>query len=589
MIINALCDYYDILSQDGESCISSFGYEKNDFYYEIVLTEDGGLSGIIPLVVNKKKDKPKSSIMPSSMKNSSIAASPVCDNMAYIFGVDGNKGENIINIQKFDSAKQLHLRMFQNAVSKEAVAIRRFFEQWDPKTAWENETIIAAASEKGNAFAGNAAFRLAGESRHFHDCDEIKDIWLNENKRLAAEEGEYSAQCSITGEYLPIARLHTQLRGVKGALSTGALLVCFKKDADQSYNLSQSYNSRVSEAAMFKYTTALQHLLDSSKNKLYIGDDTVIFWACSPDKSYENIAYALFAGGRGGDDGKNGGDIIVDKDSEETIKSVLEHGRKGVPMLPKIDADVRFYVLGLAPNSKRISVRYFHQSSFGGFCEMISRYYDDTRISGRHNHIRVRDLIWSTINTKSKEKKANPLLGGAVMRAMLSGGDCPRLLLSQVILRVKAETSVTQARAAAIKLYLKRNKKEEWLSMALNAESRNIPYVLGRAFALLEKMQRDAAEVKLNTTIKDRYFASACSNPVLVFPSLIKLAQHHLPKLSGNYLNNELQKCLALVEGETFPKAQNMEQQGSFILGYYQQNAKLYEKREDIANGSDQE
>jgi CRISPR-associated protein Csd1 len=597
VIIKALCDYYDILAEDGGSKISPYGCEMTVFSYEVVLTEDGELNDIIPLVT-QKGDSPKSDIMPKSMKKPGIAASPVCDNMTYIAGVDGKKSEKKIDRRKFDAAKDLHLKLLKNATSKEAVAVRRFFEKWNADTAWENECIINAANDKGNAFSGNAAFRLKGECGYFHNCDEIKRIWREENERKAAEDGEYTAQCAITGENAAIAKLHDNLRGIKDAQPSGASLICFNKAADASYNLEQSYNSRVSETAMFKYTTVLQHLLNSKKNRLYIGGDTAVFWAYSPNsdyKDYEDIGLGLIQFSGNSDEGGGKEGFETDERTEKMILSILKNGVQGIRSnWDAFDPNVRFYILGLAPNAGRVSVRYFYQNSFADFCEKIKRYYDDTKICGKYDAIKVKSLIDSTVSTKSSDKKVNPLLGGAMMRALLSGGNYPQLLYNQVILRVKAEAStpvfaaIEQARAAAIKAYLTRNKKEEWLSMALNEKSGSMAYVLGMVFAILEKIQRDTAKDRLETTIKDRYFSTACSNPALVFPTLLKLTQHHLKTVerdvgTGLRITREKQlgDCLSLIEGGCFPKAQNLENQGKFILGYYQQTQNFYKSKEE--------
>ena len=120
--------------------------------------------------------------------------------------------------------------------------------------------------------------------------------------------------------------------------------------------------------------------------------------------------------------------------------------------------------------------------------------------------------------------------------------------------------------------------------MYLNEECETPAYVLGRVFAILEKKQQDAAGGKLNSTIRDKFFATACANPARAFPQLLKLTQHHKPqKKDGSqsfYLDSMLQNCLSMIKGEGFPKTQNMDEQGTFILGYYQQNAKLWEKKE---------
>ena len=66
--------------------------------------------------------------------------------------------------------------------------------------------------------------------------------------------------------------------------------------------------------------------------------------------------------------------------------------------------------------------------------------------------------------------------------------------------------------------------------MSLNEQSTTPAYVLGRLFAVLESAQIEAAKpTKLNSTIKDRYFTSACASPASVFPMLLRL-QHHISK-----------------------------------------------------------
>jgi CRISPR-associated protein Csd1 len=342
---------------------------------------------------------------------------------------------------------------------------------------------------------------------------------------------------------------------------------------------------------MFKYTTALQWLLDSAKNKLIIGDDTCVFWANAENPvQYEEAAFEILAGANESGDSKKEGQSEVAGDVEVSIKAILEQGAKGIPSAhptAHFNPDANFYVLGLAPNAGRLSVRYFYRNSFAKFCDKIKRYHDDTEMAGNLPHIKIGNLIYGTVSAKSKDKKVNPLLGGAIMRAVLSGGMYPQLLLNQVVLRIKAERQVTQARAAAIKAYLIRNKKED-VSPMLNEQSTNPAYVLGRTFAILEKIQYFANNA---VTIRDSYFSAACSNPVTAFPKLLKLAQHHLSKIGKEKpglkvnLDKELGKCLDVIE-HNFPKAQSMEQQGMFILGYYQQKNK---KQEGNENGSNQE
>lgn len=582
MILNALCDYYDVLSQIKDTDICPSGFQKVQATYAATLSEEGELLDIISLK-ELNDNRPQSFTMPASMKTSSISSSPVCDNFEYVFGVGGDKGVKTTEEKKFEKARNLHSETFKNAKSPEAIAIKIFFETWDLDKAWENEQILKHYSEKGKAFSGNVVFKLLGRREYFHQQPEIIEIWKNENTAKLKSDGVEFAQCSITGDIAQISRLHEKLRGVDGASTMGASLVCFNKDSDESYGLKQSRNSAVSEEVAFKYYTALQYMLSDRERKIQIGDATTVFWAGEMAGAYTNIFKSMM---------NNPDDIeeeatLEDVKTREKIKVILADGSKGIYNDTELNPNTKFFILGLSPNAGRLSVRFFYKDTFGNFCDKIKQHYDDISIyagkSGK-DHIKIWSLLNATISSKSKDKKVNPLLGGAVARSIFTGEQYPQILLNQTIIRVKAETQITQPRASIIKGYLIRKnriqKKKEELTMYLNEKSTKPAYVLGRTFAILEMIQKNALGDGINATIKDKYFASACSNPSLVFPNLLKLTQHHLAKIDGNYWDIKLGECLSLIEGDTFPKILDMENQGRFILGYYQQNQKNYEKRE---------
>ena len=120
--------------------------------------------------------------------------------------------------------------------------------------------------------------------------------------------------------------------------------------------------------------------------------------------------------------------------------------------------------------------------------------------------------------------------------------------------------------------------------MGLDIENKAPAYLLGRLFSILESIQKDA-NPDINTTIRDRYFNSACASPASVFPILIKLKNSHLKKLerekasSKRYYESTLTEIMNKLE--SFPARLSLEEQGMFILGYYHQTQKRYEKKED--------
>lgn len=89
---------------------------------------------------------------------------------------------------------------------------------------------------------------------------------------------------------------------------------------------------------------------------------------------------------------------------------------------------------------------------------------------------------------------------------------------------------MSYVKAAIIKAYLLKNCGTKWegkIQMAVNENCNDISYVLGRLFSVLENIQQ-SANPGINSTIKDRYFNSACATPAAVFPVLWKLANAHL-------------------------------------------------------------
>lgn len=580
MIVSALCDYYDVL--DKEKLICPYGFESCNVKYEAILSENGDLLDLIAY------ENQKNYQMPIRLKIPGIAASPVCDNFAYVFGGEVKNGVQELCQKKFECAKELHIQMFENAESKEAKAIKAFFEKWKIEDVFENEILKKHYGKKGEGFAGNIVFKLDGARTYFHENEEIIRLWQKKSADKKENSEEVAAQCSITGQRQPLARIISQVQGVRGANATGASLICMKQPSDSSYGLTQAYNARIGEQTMFRFSTALQYLLNSTDKKLFIGDATTVFWASRADGLCENI-FSFFMNDAADADDEEQSDEA--KEIQEIVKTILEDGIKGIPNEYEIDENVQFYVLGLSPNAGRISVRFFYNNSFEEFCNKIKQHYDDISIYGGakgKKRITIGSLLYATISPKSKDKKPNPLLGGAIMRAILTGDSYPQLLLNQTILRVKTEASVTQARAAILKGILNRknrkNNKKEEITMGLNEENKDYAYILGRTFAVLEMIQKNALGDDINATIKDKFFASACANPALVFPRLIKLAQFHLAKItpesSRKYWDIKLGKLLSDGDMQMFPKVQNMENQGKFILGYYQQTQENYKKRE---------
>ena len=188
------------------------------------------------------------------------------------------------------------------------------------------------------------------------------------------------------------------------------------------------------------------------------------------------------------------------------------------------------------------------------------------------------------MNQNARDKKPSPQLAGDLLRAVLTGGRYPATLLNGAVLRIRAEQSVTRGRAAILKAYYLCNEptdiNKEVFTVSLN-ESTNVPYILGRLFSVLETLQEAANGT---STIRARYFNSACATPALVFPTLLKLAQKHLQKIGGGLAvsySQQITGLMALVPDDGFPARLSLPDQGKFEIGYYHQTQKRYTKKNE--------
>lgn len=594
MILQSLVNYYEILTEDPESEIPLLGYCRVKVSYALSLSQEGDLKSIIPLKILDNKGKkyvPISMVVPEQEKKSSgVKANFLCENSSYVFGID-NKGKPDRSIECFEAFKNLTQLVLQNVSCDEAVALKKYVNQWNPEHALDNpilksylEDIISGA---------NFVFQLDTKpGYYFQDSQSIRDAWEKYKNETSSDNVR---QCLVSGRRSGIARLHPSLKGIRGGQAMGNSLVSFNAPAYESYGneKAQGLNAPVSEYATFAYAAVLNYLLNDHVHKFTLGDATVVFWAESPNRGFKDCMSMLMDPGELEEIDRGEQKYVRDTSAVREIKNVFEKISNGMDARISndlFDEKTKVYILGLSPNAARISIRFFIQDSFGSFVANIAKHYKDMSIEKQFgnepNAIPIWRLLYETVSPKSNDKSASPLLAGATLRAILQGMPYPELLYNAVLIRIRAEKTINYYKAAIIKAYLIRNyeKKDygEVLRMALNEDCDKKAYVLGRLFAVLEKVQEEA-NPGINTTIKDRYFTSACATPANAFPTLLRLSNHHIAKAEYGYASENRIKALMDkldVENNPFPKNLSLDDQGLFILGYYQQTNNFYKKFE---------
>lgn len=586
MILQALTAYYEQLVRQGK--LSAPGWDDSfKVSYELRLNDAGQLLRVVPLLTEKTVGKktvlaPRAMRVPAHEKRSSgIAANFLCDNSTYLLGAD-EKGKPERSADCFKACAKLHHTILDGVDSPAARALLAYFDSWDPAQAAAHPLL----AEQWKEITGNAnlifGYEAADHSHSFvNDDPAIQNAWqAHYNDRSADSD---MGQCLITGKYAPIERTHPNISGVPGAQSSGAALVSFNAPAFCSYGHEQGDNAPVSKYAAFAYTTALNRLLADRNHCKHVGDTTILCWAENAEPVYQDaMSMFLF----GADEAAG----IQESDVQAALKR-LSAGQT-IPFLEKeLSPDQHFYLLGLAPNAARLSVRFFLRDTFGSFAQNLQKHAEEMEIDCSEKE-KFRTLpIWAVVNETTRTvpgqpAKPSPQLAGDLLRAVLTGGRYPATLLNGVTLRIRAEQTVTRGRAAVIKAYYLRNYpaelNKEVYTVSLN-ETTNVPYLLGRLFSVLEAVQK-AANPGINTTIKDRYFNAACATPGMAFPTLLRLSQKHLRKLNdglATHYDKQITELMAQLPESGFPARLSLPDQGKFTIGYYHQTQKRYVKKNE--------
>lgn len=570
MILQALAKYYERMPN-----VTEEGYQKQDISFLIIVNKNGDFVGLQDLREGEgKKKKGQPRLVPKAVKRSSgIAANLLWDNPAYVLGrpKPGKKKDMDKLMERAKEQQKSFIdkitATFSDSNDEGIAAVVKFlkeknYEKLFAHPQWQE------IEESG----ANITFQLEGDTELI--CQ--RPIVKNAITSSSSANDVNSQICLITGSKDTPKRIHTAIKGVWGAQSSGANIVSFNLDAFRSFGKEQGYNAPIGVKSEFAYTTALNTLLSKgSRQRIQVGDASTVFWA---EKKHELEDW--FA------------DIFGEpaKESSEqdnsAIKALFKAPETGAQ--PVLDSSTKFYVLGLSPNASRIAIRFWYAGTVAEVEENIRQHFRDIAIDRPPKQPEYLSLFRLLVSTALQGRSDNiqPNLAGDFMKAILAGTPYPDTLLSSTIRRIRAEYEVTYPRASLIKAVLVRKarykKEKEEIGMGLDTENTNVGYRLGRLFAVLEKIQEEASP-GINATIRDRFYSSASSTPVTVFSHLLKLKNHHIAKLEnkGRAVNFERLVGEIVDDIKDFPAHLSLDDQGRFAVGYYHQRQDFFTKKEN--------
>ena len=437
---------------------------------------------------------------------------------------------------------------------------------------WED--IKKNLSKKYSTFS----FRIEDDLKIIAEKKEL--LQLDEAEEMNGEKDI----CLITGDRGVVVDTTTATM-IPGSQATAKLVAFQVNSGYDSYGKKKCGNAPISKTAEFAYTTALNAMLQKgSHNKFSVGNRTFVFWASSNSEAAEQTEGSLF-------------DLLGYTEEEgDDPNAKIEQVRKVFTAIYsgslKTSLEDRFFILGLAPNSARIAVVYWSESSLREFAGKILQHFKDmeiidTRKEGKP-YMGIKDML-AAVTLSGKQSEATPNLPEAIVNSIFQGTPYPFTLFSACIRRIRAESgshdkkAIRIARMAIIKAYLNRtNSNNKKIEIMLDKSNTNQGYLCGRLFAVLDKIQEDANGI---SSIRERYMNAASATPASVFATILNLSSHHMEKLTNDgkkiFFEKMKQEIIDKIPASGFPAHLDLQDQGRFFIGYYHQRQEFFTKKEE--------
>ena len=555
MILRALYDYYKRSDN-----LPAKGMEEKEIGFLVVLSPEGRFLRFEDCRLGK--GRARIYLVKKHVGRSSAAvANYLYDNSAYVLGYsDKTNGKEQLYFDTFKEKVETIAKVFPD--NKDIYAIQAFYKNSrdsiiqtvSQDVLWED--IRKNLSKKYSTFS----FRIEGDLKIVAEKKEI----------LQLEECDSSDVkfCLVSGKYgVPVDT--TTATMIPGSQAIAKLVAFQVNSGYDSYGKTKCGNAPISEEAEFAYTTALNSMLQKgSRNKFMLGNRTFVFWASSKNEAAveaENSLFELLGYSEEVKDDPNANIMKARKVFESIYSGLL-----------KTELDDRFYILGLAPNSARIAVVYWSETTLKDFAGKILNHFNDMEIhdtrKDKKPYMGIREII-SSVTLGGKMSDVTPNLPEAVVKSIFQGLPYPQTLYSACVRRIRAEQKLTITRAAIIKAYLNRqsnnNKK---IDIMLDKENNNQGYLCGRLFAVLDNLQFAANG---QDSIRSSYMNAASTTPSTVFSTILKLSNNHYGKLAkdkkglANFFDNQKKEIMAMLQ--EFPDTLELNDQGRFFLGYYHQ------------------
>ncbi len=392
------------------------------------------------------------------------------------------------------------------------------------------------------------------------DDPAVQRFWASHNDPAA--RGGPVMQCLVCGRHRAVLdRLPGKVKGVRGGQSSGTAVISANRPAFESYGLSGSLVAPTCAECAEGFTRGANRLLADEATHVVIGSTTFIFWTRRP------TTFSIR-------------DTVI-APRPEAVRDLMAWATRG-GRAPEVEDDA-FYAAALSASGGRTVVRDWIDTTLSEAAGAIAAWHERQRIVDPWgDEWRPMGVFALAMATVREARDLAPTTTRTLLRAALLASPLPENLSYRAVQRCRAEGGVDRQRASLIKLVLLGRSQERGdVMVALNEDHPSGGYQCGRLLAVLEATQR-AALGDVGAGIVDRFYGTASSAPLTVFPRLIRGAQPHLARLERDKpgawraLQGRIEEVLGHLDG--FPNTLTIEEQGLFALGYYHQRAADHER-----------
>lgn len=449
--------------------------------------------------------------------------------------------------------------------------------------------VRAALAEKKAKPSDWLVWRVNGKDPR--DQAEVQQWWRTWRKAdLQANSATNGKMvCFLTGEPSSPLATHPKITGlsVVGGLAMGDVMVGFDKAAFGSFSLDQSANAAMSAEAVQKYVDGLNDLLRNHAQKL--ANALVVHWFKDRVDPKDDPLLAFLQG--------------FETEEQTEVAALAEVRRLLQSIRTGQRADLgqnRYYAMTISGAAGRVMVRDWMEGRFEDLVESVEAWFSDLDIIARDGKGKARaPKFLAVCGALVRELKDLPAPTAAILwRVAVKHLPIPQPLMAQALDRFRAEllhkdqAPFNHARLGLLKAYFVRKQEGSNPNMKpyLNPDHPEPAYHCGRLLAVLAGLQR-AALGDVGAGVVQRYYPAASQTPGLILGRLVSNARNHLSKLDPGlawWYEERIAEIMSRLQDRA-PRTVDLEGQGLFALGYYQQIAALRAGKKTPDTNSEEE